>query len=1055
MPRALATHTARRRIDLERAQRPLIAAMLLALLLSISLSQAHQPFQTQQRTQGDQGRAAGAALARAPLMFVENIGQFAQATRYALYGSPAGLALADDGLWLTIREPHAAPARIDAPERSVRIELSFVGANQRPQIEPLDRLDTHVAYYTGADPRAWRSDVPAWSGVRYRDLYPGVDLELSGANGALSSRLVARRPADLWPVRLRVQGADDLALAEGRLHLATALGTFALPLPLAQAADGAALRFAGMAPSVQGYEITHPFANAPSAAPAGGTAPQAVNGLEYSRLFGGNGTDEGGGIAVDSTGAAYVVGFTTSDNLAGSPGLVGGTPSSGYNATVAKVKPDGSGLDYVAIIGGSGIEYANNIVLDSSRAAYVGGYTSSDDFPTTAGAFDTDGSGVSGSARDGFMFKLSPTAELVYSTYVGGSGDERANSIAIDSAGAAYMTGSTPSMNFPTTPGAIQETLNGAQDAYVVKLKPDGSKLLYSTYLGGAANDRGSDIKVDSSNAAYITGRAASANFPTLNAYDSSWNGGEDIFVAKLNAAGSGLLYSTLLGGSGDDNGLGIALDNSGAAYISGYTRSTDFPTLNAYDPTANGGKDAFAVKLDSAGALAYASYLGGSGLDESTAIAVSAADEAYIVGFTQSTNLPKPANGYATSLSGTQDAILIKLKLSGPDAGLAYATFLGGSHTDSASADQVASDSGDAIALDKDGGVYITGEARPPDFPTTIGPAFAGGDNDSFVAKFQIGTPAAPTFTIAGHIRTPAPASAPVPGVVVTAGSRSTSTDGDGAYQFVDLPPGDYTVSPSKANATFAPQSHVFTLSSSLSDKDFTLQTSIFPVSGRVTDSSGASGLAGVTISDGTGGTATTDTNGNYSMNLAPGTYTLTPSRDNYIFTPPSRSVSVAGATVEVPQFTGKVKPPPQPQYISLMRLDSPIIAPPCDDLEPNNDRSTTTRELALGQLYQAKLCANDEDNYIVTLASATKPVITLTLPNTLREKTVIFIYNKLNLSPTATICGEGGLPKNNVITLTKCPPLPAGTSIVVRVYTDNPNDFDDQNAYSLLVTP
>jgi hypothetical protein len=1054
MPRALATHPARREIDFVREQRLLIAGMLLALL-AMSLGQAHQPLRTQQRRQSDQTVAARATLAQAPLMFIENIGQFTQAARYALYGSSTGLTLAEDGLWLSIRGRQAAPAPAGHPERLVRIKLSFVGANQRPQIEPIDRIDTHVAYYTGADPRAWRADVPAWSGARYRNLYPGVDLELSGANGTLSSKLIARRPADLWPVRMRVQGADDLALAEGSLNLATALGTFALPLPLAQTTDSAALPFADMAPSLQGSDVAHPFAGANPAAPAGGDTPQAVNGLEYSRLFGGNGSDEGGGIAVDSAGAAYVVGFTTSDNLAGGPGLVSGTPSSGYNSTVVKVKPDGSSLDYVAIIGGSGIEYANNIVLDSSRAAYIGGYTSSDDFPTTAGAFDTNGSGVGGNARDGFIFKLSPTADLVYSTYIGGSGDERANSIAVDSSGAAYLTGLTPSTNFPTTAGAFQETNNGADDAYVVKLKPDGSGIVFGTYLGGTGNERAADIKIDSGGALYVTGRSASANFPTLNAHDSGWNGGEDIFVTKLNPAGTSLVYSTLLGGSGDDNGIGIALDTNGAAYITGYTRSTDFPTLNAYNPNANGGKDAFAVKFDADGALAYASYLGGGGLDESTAIAVSIPDEVYIVGFTQSSSLPKTANGYATSLSGTQDAFLIKLKLSGPEAGLAYGTFLGGDHTDSAAADKVASDSGDAIAIDKDGGVYITGEAHPPNFPTTTGPAFGGGDNDSFVAKFQIGTPVAPTFTISGHVRTPAPASAPVVGVAVTAGSRSTVTDSNGAYQFVDLPPGDYTVRPSKANAAFSPASYFFNLSSSVSDKDFSLQTAIFPVSGRVTDSGGANGLAGVTISDGSGGTATTDANGSYSLSLTPGVYTLTPSRDNYIFTPPFRSVSVADTEVGVPQFTGAIKPPPKPQYISLMRLDSPVTILPCDELEPNNDRSTTTRELALGQPYQAKLCANDEDNYIVKLASATKPVITLTLPSTLREKTVIFVYNKLNLSPTATICGEGGLPKNTVITLTKCPLLPAGTSIVVRVYTDNPNDSDEQNAYSLLVTP
>src|SRR5439155_1546373 len=213
-----------------------------------------------------------------------------------------------------------------------------------------------------------------------------------------------------------------------------------------------------------------------------------------------------------------------------------------------------------------------------------------------------------------------------------------------DGAGNAYVTGLTDSADFPTTAGAFATSANGCDDAFVTKLNPLGTSLLYSTYLGGSGADEGLGIAVDGAGNAYVTGQTGSTDFPTTaGAFATSFNGGDDAFVTKLNPLGTGLLYSTYLGGSGADEGLGIAVDGAGNAYVTGETDSTDFPTTaGAFDTSANGGFDAFVTKLNPLGtSLLYSTYLGGSGSDCGSGIAVDGAGNAYVTGSTGSANFP------------------------------------------------------------------------------------------------------------------------------------------------------------------------------------------------------------------------------------------------------------------------------------------------------------------------------------------------------------------------------------------------------------------------------
>ncbi len=319
---------------------------------------------------------------------------------------------------------------------------------------------------------------------------------------------------------------------------------------------------------------------------------------------------------------------------------------------------------------------------------------------------------------------------LKFSTYLNGNVGEFGNGIAVDGLGAAYVAGQTSSANFPTV-NSYQGSFGGTADAFVTKFSPSGNSLIYSTYLGGNAEDDGWGIAVDKTGAAYITGITFSTDFPTFVPYQSTYQGDGIAFATKLSPTGNSLIYSTYLGGSGSDNGIGIAVDTSGAAYISGITTSADFPMSNPYDGSYNGGySDVFVTALSPTGySLIYSTYLGGNDQDLSYGIALDASGAAYITGFTFSTDYPM-LNPYQGTLRGPEDAFVTKLSPTGSN--LIYSTYLGGSSSEGG-------DVGRGIALDASGSAYITGITISTDFPT-FDPyrATLKGYQDAFVTKFS-----------------------------------------------------------------------------------------------------------------------------------------------------------------------------------------------------------------------------------------------------------------------------------------------------------------------------
>ncbi|HUI43753.1 MAG TPA: SBBP repeat-containing protein [Terriglobia bacterium] len=332
---------------------------------------------------------------------------------------------------------------------------------------------------------------------------------------------------------------------------------------------------------------------------------------------------------------------------------------------------------------------------------------------------------------------IDPT--LSYSTYLGGSGDDEATSIAVNSLGQVYVTGLTRSADFPTTSGALQTTFGGDADVFVTELNAKGTALVYSTFIGGTGDDEGEGIVLDSAGNAYLTGVTFSSDFPGVPTGNGrSYMGAGDAFVTELNPTGSGIVYSTFLGGSGYDIGNSIALDSAGSAYITGWTASTDFPTTaGAFQTTYGGGSyDAFAAKIKPGGfVVPYSTYIGGNNWEQGYHITVDAAGDAYIAGGTESKNFPVTTGAFQTKLQAASAGFMVKLKPNG--SGAYYATYLGGS----GSGTQPCAACATSVAVDSSGNAYTAGLTWETNFPVTPGAyqsTFAGGYHDAFVTKLN-----------------------------------------------------------------------------------------------------------------------------------------------------------------------------------------------------------------------------------------------------------------------------------------------------------------------------
>ncbi|MFN7976395.1 MAG: SBBP repeat-containing protein [Acidobacteriota bacterium] len=594
-----------------------------------------------------------------------------------------------------------------------------------------------VSYYRGQDPACWRAGVPTSDGVTYRNLHPGVDLRYSGDGGRLESTYHVAPGSDPGEIRWRYEGATALLDAEGALHLGGP-GSWSerrSPSRSATARTSVGARFrllndGSLGFSIDAYDRSMPLVIDPV--------------LVYSTFLGGSAEDLGRGIGVDGAGNAYVTGWTYSVDFpvqnAMQPGLGGG-----QDAFVAKLSPAGT-LLYATYLGGTQNDRTLAIAVDTAGDAYVSGNTASTDFPL----MNPFQSANAGGFNDGFVTKLDPAGAMVYSTYLGGTGSDFCIGITVDGMGSAYVMGFTDSTDFPLQ-SPLQPAYRGGNDAFVTKLAPSGSALVYSTYLGGSGSDAGRTIGVDGTGAAYLSGWTGSTDYPLVNPLQGTYGGGGfDIMVTKLNPAGSALVYSTFIGGSGNDYGDGIFVDGTGSVYLAGATESTDFPTASPYQSAFGGGiRDAIALKIDPAGSsLVYSTYIGGSGQDYGIDSTVSGGNQ-HVSGETDSPNYPLASALQASYGGGSSDGFVTELASTG--ASLLFSTYLGGSDQDQAR----------SIVADGGGNMLVTGLTISSDFPlgSPAQGTYGGGAGDAFVAKL---TPLGTTEEVVTGAG-PSPTNAPV----------------------------------------------------------------------------------------------------------------------------------------------------------------------------------------------------------------------------------------------------------------------------------------------------
>jgi len=756
-------------------------------------------------TAAQRGRVL-ATLDALPLAFEANQGQTDPQVKYLARGNGYTVFLTPND---TVFSLHSSSHSSDAygkfatraaskaasadKEITAAVHMRLVGANAHPEIAATRELPGHSNYYIGNDPRQWQTGVKQYAGVSYRDVYPGVNLAFHGEQRRLEFDFIVAPGAPAAPIAFSISGAQQVKTdAAGNLLLSSAAGDVLLHKPVAYQEKNNARR-----PVDARFTLAH---NQVSFALGNYDHSRALvidPSVTYATYLGGTAEDDGNAIAIDGSGNAYVAGQTASTNFP-TKNPVYPANAGGFDAFVTEISADGSSLVFSTYIGGSGNDSGNSVFVDGSGNVYVAGGTGSSNFPTQGPAQSTPGGGV-----DAFALELAPGGSaLTYSTFVGGSGDDVATGLAVDSAGSAYIVGSTTSTDFPTM-NPIQAAIAGSSNGFVAKLNSSGSALVYSTYLGGGTGDFAVAVAVDSNKNAYVTGGTKNKTFPVTSGVfqptcgtDANCNGGlYDIFVSVINPTGSGFVYSTFIGGESNDEGFGIAVDASGDAYVTGLTSSTAFPTKSPIQGTFGGGTlpaDAFVTELNPQGtALIYSTYLGGSGNDTGAAIAVDSSGRAYVTGQTSSTNFPT-AGPTQPSLAGGNDAFVSEISAGGTS--LLFSTYLGGSLNE----DTAAASGGGAIgAIAVDGAgtnIYITGNTVSTDFPTAAAEqASNAGGTDAFVAKFATGSGSTGSFTVANGALSNTSGN---PGASATATITVTSADGfNAAVQLA------CTVSPSVSN--------------------------------------------------------------------------------------------------------------------------------------------------------------------------------------------------------------------------------------------------------------
>jgi len=710
-------------------QKFLIILILLGILFTLPLMNS-----TKGNLTAPLANAMNADTYTMPLYFIPNQGQVHSQAKFYAKTPQYTLWMTRDSL---VFDSLHCEQKADEPkwERGV-YRLTFLNTGKNTTIQPVDITSHQVNFIKGNSPAKWHTGIKTSKAILYKNLYQGIHLKVYGNEKQIEYDWIVEPGANPGQIQFHCSDMIRTAIDEkGNLVITTPLGEIIHRRPVSY------------------QENDHPNQKEPNRKYVEVTFRKITNDtygfkvgdynrsreliidpivLVYSTFLGGKQSDYAAAIAVDINGCAYVTGDTYSTDFPIRNAYQYSSAGNSRDAYVTKFSVNGKLLVYSTYIGGSGGDEAEGMQVDSNGKVYVTGITASTDFPTKMAYQYT----YRGGKCDAFVFALSPQGNtLDYSTYLGGSGDDRAYALALDNSKNIYVTGQTSSPNFPVVK-AFQSSFYGggsnAYDAFITKITASGNTLAYSTYFGGNGKETAWAIGLDSGQA-YIAGETTSTDLNTMNPFQAAYGGGtSDAFVTKFSTSGKSLLFSTYLGGSNVDIAWGFDCNGIDSAYVVGTTSSSDFPIENAFQWIPGGDRDIFVTKFDSNNnSLQSSTFLGGAMPDEAAQVKVTAKGSAYITGYTASPNFPTKRTTFNTH-NGNIDAIVAMIN---PDGRLSFSMFLGGSNADY----------GKAIALDNNDRIYLAGHTFSTDFPIINAyQSSLKGEREAFITKLstpEIGT--------------------------------------------------------------------------------------------------------------------------------------------------------------------------------------------------------------------------------------------------------------------------------------------------------------------------
>ncbi len=661
------------------------------------------------------------------ILFTENMGQWGENVRFRAEGSGASIWFAGSSVYTVFYrqsppEPPDPLVELQSPPGDIdylTVRTGFVGAAGDVTAVADGSVYSHESFLFGDDPAKWITNAPTFGAVVINDLYPGIGVRYYSAGQHLEYDFLVEAGADYSTIRLRYDGVQSLSVNEiGDLVVATEWGEMVEQRPVVYQQVGnirreIAAEFDVDSDNVFGFQLTGSYNPG---------LPLVIDPvLSFSTYLGGGSSSAAYGVTFDSAGNIYTTGVTSSVDFPDTNAFQGTMGGGDWDAFVTKFSTDGAAVVYSTYLGGSGDDYGYSIATGSDQSPFIVGRTLSTDFPTVNPLYAANTSG------DAFVAKLSADgSSMTYGTYLGGSGSDVAWDVAVDGSDAAYIVGYTASEDYPTY-GPIQDSLGGGYDAIVTKINATGTGLGFSTYLGGEMNDIGQAVVVSSSGKTYVTGYTASEDFPTAGPLQASIASADrtDLFLSRLSAVGNTLQYSTYFGGTGADLGEDIALGTDGSMYLLCRTFSSNYPLANPIQSSLRGFSDMAVTRISAAGnTVLYSTYIGGTGEETAGGLGVDDSNRMFIVGHTSSTNFPSVSAFQPDYGGGDFDAVALRLSADG--SVYDYATYLGGSGSDFAL----------DVAVGDDSHVYVAGQTGSTDFPMKRPlQGTAGGNSDVFVA--------------------------------------------------------------------------------------------------------------------------------------------------------------------------------------------------------------------------------------------------------------------------------------------------------------------------------